>query len=112
MIFDVDTQLGLTPLALTKARERAHLSQEEVVVRCPISLPCIQNYERPGCNPQYWYLLTLLNAYGLDLGGFYELLREVYADEQRAAVEERLDRVEERLGRFENAPAKTDAMAG
>lgn len=97
MIFDTSAQLALTPLALRKARERAGLSQEEVAARCPISLPAIQNYECPGHRPNYSYLLMLLEAYGLDLGGFYSLLTEVFTDRQHAELHGRVSQIEEQV---------------
>jgi transcriptional regulator with XRE-family HTH domain len=103
MVLDAGTQLTLTPLALQKARERAGLTQEELAARCPISLPAIQSYERPGHPPNYSYLLTLLEAYGLDLRGFHDLLIEVRTDLGHAELQQRIARMEARLDGLQNA---------
>ncbi|MDI9431692.1 MAG: helix-turn-helix transcriptional regulator [Planctomycetota bacterium] len=103
MLLDAATQLNLTPLALKTARERAGLSQEAVAARSGISLPAIQSYECSGHRPQYSYLLMLLEAYGMDLGSFYDLLIEIHAERQRTDMEERIARLEGRIEAYDEA---------
>jgi len=103
MVLDADTQLSLTPQALRKARERAGLNLGDVVQRSGISWPALQNYECPGHSPQYAYLLRLLEVYGLDLGGFHQLLAEIHADMQRDEIERRMGEMKDRLNAVEVA---------
>lgn len=108
MILHADTQLHLTPLALKRARERAGLSQEELASRSRISVPPIQSYECRGHRPQYSYLLMLLEVYGMDLGGFYSLLTDIYVEQWRGGMEERVDHAERQVKALEDALAKVD----
>ena len=108
MLLGVATQLDLTPLALKTARERAGLSQEAVAARSGISLPAIQSYECSGHRPQYSYLLMLLEAYGMDVGGFYDLLIEIHAERQRTDMEERIAHLEGRIEAYEEALTAAD----
>ena len=103
MVLDADTQLLLTPQALRRARQRAGLSRGDVVQRSHISWPALQNYECPGHNPQYSYLLNLLEVYGLDLGGFHHILAEIHADIQRDEIERRMGEMTDRLNAVEAA---------
>ena len=53
--------------------------------------------------PQYSYLLKLLEVYGLDLGGFHQLLAEIHADMQRDEIERRMGEMTDRLNAVEAA---------
>lgn len=103
MLCDANACARLIPTALRKARLRAGLSEYQAAERIISTPQVIENWENGKNSPQLANLLSVLEAYGLDMCSFGRLLNEVYSEERLEEMEKRLERMAGRLETIEQA---------